>query len=47
MYIGPETLMPLATALAAITGVLLMFWRRVVGLVRTTLQYMGSKAFKR
>ena len=34
MYIGPETLMPVASALAAIVGVLLMFWRRTVALVR-------------
>jgi len=30
MYIGPETLMPLASVLAAITGVLMLFWRRTV-----------------
>ncbi len=34
MYIGPETLMPLASILAAITGVLMLFWRRTVGAVR-------------
>jgi hypothetical protein len=34
MYIGPETLMPLASALAAIAGVILMFWRRVTMFVR-------------
>jgi hypothetical protein len=38
MYIGPETMMPLASALAAITGVVLMFWRRFVGFVRMTSQ---------
>lgn len=31
MYIGPDALMPLASALAAIAGFLLMFWKRVVG----------------
>ncbi|MFV1986740.1 MAG: hypothetical protein ACC682_05645 [Gemmatimonadota bacterium] len=30
MYIGPETLMPLASALAAIAGVLMLFWRKTV-----------------
>jgi hypothetical protein len=35
MYIGPETMMPLASALAAVAGVLMMFWRRVVGFVRS------------
>lgn len=31
MYIGPDALMPLASALAAVAGFLLMFWKRVVG----------------
>ena len=35
MYIGPETLMPLASALAAVVGVILMFWRRTMAIVRT------------
>ena len=34
MYIGPETLMPLASILAAITGFLMLFWRRTVGAVK-------------
>jgi hypothetical protein len=34
MYLGPDTLMPLASALAAIAGVLLMFWRRLMTFVR-------------
>lgn len=34
LYIGPETILPLASALAAIGGVLLMFWQRFVGLVQ-------------
>ena len=38
MYIGPETMMPLASALAAIAGVVLMFWRRFVGFIRMTSQ---------
>lgn len=33
-YIGPDLLMPLTSALAAIAGVLLIFWNRVVGFVR-------------
>ena len=47
MYIGPETLMPLASALAAVTGVLLMFWRKVVGFFRATVQFIGSKTSRR
>jgi hypothetical protein len=34
LYIGPETILPLTSALAAILGVLLMFWQRFVGLLR-------------
>ena len=46
MYIGPETLMPLASVLAAITGVLMLFWRRTVEVFRTTVQFV-SRAFGR
>jgi hypothetical protein len=34
LYIGPETMLPLVSALAAIGGVLLMFWQRFMGIVR-------------
>ena len=34
LYIGPETMLPLASALAAIGGFLLMFWQRFMGLLR-------------
>ena len=30
LYLGPETAMPLATALAAISAGLILFWRKVV-----------------
>jgi len=33
LYIGPDVFLPITSALAAIAGVLLMFWRRIVGLV--------------
>jgi len=46
MYIGPETIMPIASALAAIGGILLMFWRRVVGATRVTFQWV-SRTFSR
>jgi hypothetical protein len=35
-------MMPLASALAAVTGVLLMFWRRTVGIVRVVFGHLGS-----
>ncbi len=46
MYIGPETMMPLASAFAAIVGVLLMFWRRVVGFGRLAVQAL-TRTFTR
>ena len=41
MYIGPEVIMPLASALAAVAGVLLMFWRRVTAFVRVAYMTMS------
>lgn len=34
MYVGPETMMPVASVLAAITGLAMLFWRRTVGILR-------------
>ena len=34
LYIGPETILPLTSILAAVFGVILMFWRWIVGTVR-------------
>lgn len=34
LYFGPETLMPVASALAAAVGAILLFWRRGVALGR-------------
>lgn len=33
MYIGPDQIMPLTSALSAVVGVALMFWTRLAGLV--------------
>jgi hypothetical protein len=44
LYFGPETFMPLASALAAIAGVLLMLWHRVVTLVRRFFLFCRTKA---
>lgn len=43
MYIGPDTVIPAASALAAIAGFLLMFWRRTVGAVRLGAQLLTRK----
>ena len=46
MYVGPETMLPLASALAAIGGVLMLFWHRTVGVFRSILQSV-SRLFGR
>ncbi len=43
LYIGPETMLPLVSVLAAIGGVLLMFWQRFVGLLRKFWQLIVKK----
>ena len=43
LYIGPETMLPLVSALAAIGGVLLIFWQRFVGLVRKLWRVLVRK----
>lgn len=37
LYFGPETYMPVASVLAGLVGILLTFWRRLVGWVRRIL----------
>jgi hypothetical protein len=34
LYFGPETTMPLASALTAIIGIVLLFWHRAVTMVQ-------------
>ncbi len=34
LYIGPDTLMPIASAFAAVVGVLVMFWQKTVSAAR-------------
>jgi len=34
MYLGPETIMPLASILAAVLGFLLIFWRFIVNSIK-------------
>ena len=43
LYVGPDLMLPLTSALAAIAGVLLMFWHRVVGLVRAAWRMLFSR----
>ncbi len=43
LYLGPETLVPVASALAAIGGFLLMTWRRVVGVFRGAVRLVTGR----
>ena len=43
LYIGPEVVAPILSALAAIGGVLLMFWRRVVAATRAAGRFITGK----
>lgn len=41
LYLGPETLIPLASVAAAIAGVALLFGRRIVELSRRAYRLLG------
>lgn len=34
LYVGPDQIMPFASAAAAVGGILMMFWRQAKGAVR-------------
>jgi hypothetical protein len=44
LYLGPETVVPFASILAAIVGMLLMAWRYVLGLVLRVFRRPGTGA---
>jgi len=46
MYITPDTIMPIASALAAVVGVAVMFWHKTVGLVRGIGSFFGRQLAK-
>jgi len=43
LYVGPDQMLPLTSALGAIVGVLLMFWQRFVALARRAWRFTMSK----
>ena len=43
-YVGPETMMPLASAVAAVVGVFLMFGRNVMYIARGVVRRVRSLA---
>jgi hypothetical protein len=34
LYVGPDQMMPFASAMAAVGGVIMLFWRQLKGAVR-------------
>ena len=44
LYFGPETYMPLASAAAAVVGIALTFWRRLVGFFRRIFAGRGNRS---
>jgi hypothetical protein len=43
LYIGPDVFLPLTSALAAVVGVILMFWQRVVGWARSLWRMVSRR----
>jgi len=47
MYLGPDSLMPVASAVAAVVGFVMMFWRRLVGAARLLAQRVSLRLRRR
>jgi hypothetical protein len=43
VYIGPDTLMPLASGFAAVAGSVLMFWRRLIAAFKLLVQRVPGR----
>jgi predicted membrane protein len=43
LYLGPNTVMPLASLVAVLVGVILIFWRFALGLVRGAFRVLFRK----
>lgn len=40
-YLGPETAVPLASALAVVSGALILFWNKTVSAARAVGRFVG------
>jgi hypothetical protein len=43
IYLGPDTAMPLASAFAAIIGLLVLFWHKTVAGVKGIARFVGKQ----
>lgn len=46
LYLNPDTIMPLASAFAAVAGVVLMFWQKVKLFFRAIVRRLGRSQEK-
>jgi hypothetical protein len=46
LYVGPDQILPISSALAAITGILLLFWQRVKLLFQKLAQLFSGRRVK-
>ena len=46
LYVGPDQILPLTSALGAIAGVLMIFWQRTVAFLRKSFRFLASKLFR-
>jgi hypothetical protein len=45
LYLGPETIMPIGSFLAAAVGIVLIFWRQAMAMVRNSFRrVLGRKS---
>lgn len=44
LYVGPDQIMPLTSALGALVGIALMFWNRLLGLVHKVRTKLGRRS---
>jgi hypothetical protein len=47
LYLGPDTVMPLASAIAAVVGVAVMFWHKTVGAFKSAFRWIGRLVGRR
>jgi hypothetical protein len=43
LYLGPDTALPVASALAAVIGVAVMFWHRTKAAVKGVARFVGKR----
>jgi len=43
LYVGPDQMLPVMSALGAVVGVLLVFWHRAIGLARRAFHRLATK----